>query len=83
MVPKFNPKNQRPELILKDLEWLLCPVQVLGLYVIRSADQAKENPHQKLFVHFSPKIQLFITHFRRWLAETIRLTYESVWVQSS
>ena len=45
--------------------------------LIRSADRAKEDPHQKLFVHFSPETQLFTTHFRRWVAETIRLTYEN------
>ena len=90
MVPNFIPKDQRPELIPKplvfpgiahlfpkDLEPLLCPVRVLGLYIIRSADQTKEDPHQKLFVHFSPDTQLFITHFKRWVAETIRLTYEN------
>ena len=91
MVPKFIPKNQSPELIPKpleflgiahllpkDLERLLCPVWVLGLYLIRSTDRAKEDPHQKLFVHFSPETQLFTTHFRRWVAETIRLTYENL-----
>ena len=97
MVPKFIPKNQRPELIPKplvfpgiahlfpkDLEWLLCPVQVLGLYMIRPVDQAKEDLHQKPFVHFSPETQLFTTHFRRWVDETIHLTYEtSSWVGSS
>ena len=90
MVPKFIPKNQRPELIPKpqvfqgiahlfpkDLERLLSPVRVLGLYMIRSADRAKEDPHQKLLVHFSPDTQFFTTHFRRWVAETICLTYEN------
>ena len=90
MVPKFIPKNQRPELIPKplvfpaiahsfpkDLERLLCPVRALGLYVVKSTERAKEDPQQKLFVHFSPDIQLFATHFRRWVAETIRLTYEN------
>ena len=89
MVPKFIPKIQRPELIPKplvfpgighlfpkDLERLLCPVRALGLYIVRSANRAKEDPHQKLFVHFSPDTQLFTTHFRRWVVETIRLTYE-------
>ena len=90
MVPKFIPKNQRPELIPKplvfpgiahlfpkDLEQLLCLVRALGLYAVRSADQAKEDPHQKLFVHFYPDTQLFTTHFRCWVVETIRLTYEN------
>ena len=90
MVPKFIPKNQRPELIPKplefpgrahlfpkDLERLLSPVRVLVLYLIRSAGRAKEDPHQKLFVHFSPETELFTTHFRRWVAETICLTYEN------
>ena len=66
MAPKFIPTNQRPEIIPKplefpgirhgslDLERLLCPVRVLGLYQIRSADRAKEDPQQKLFVHYSP-----------------------------
>ena len=31
----------------------------------------------KLFVHFNPATQLFTTHFHRWVAETIRLTYEN------
>ena len=90
MAPKFIPKNQRPELIPKpleflgiahlfpkDLERLLCPVLALGLYLIRSAERAKDDPQQKFFVHFSPETQLFATHFRRWVAETIRLTYEN------
>ena len=97
MVPKLIPKNQRPELIPKplvfpgiahlfpkDLEWLLCPVRVLDPNMIRSVDRAKEDPHQKPFVHFFPGTQLFTTHFRRWVAESIRLTYEtSSWVGSS
>ena len=83
MVPKFIPKNQRQELIPKplefpgiahlspkDIERLLCPVRVLGLYLIRSAERAKEDPQQKLFVHFSPDSQLFTTHFRHWVAST-------------
>ena len=90
MVPKFIPKNQRRELIAKplefpgiahlfpkDLERLLCSVQVLGLYLLRSAERAKDDPQRKLFVQFSPDTQLFTTHFRRWVTETIRLTYEN------
>ena len=90
MVPKFIPKNQRPELIPKplefpgiahlfpkDLERLLCPVRALGLYLLRSVERAKDDPKQKLFVHFTPETQLFTTHFRRWVAETIHLTYEN------
>ena len=90
MVPKFIPKTQCPELIPKplvfkeiahlfpkDLERLLCPVRALGLYVVKSTERAKEDPQQKLFVHISPDTQLFTTHFRRWVAETIRLTYEN------
>ena len=90
MVSKFIPKNQCPELIPKplefpgiahlfpkDLERLLCPVRVLCFYLLRSAERAKEDPQQKLFVHFSPDTQLFTTHFRCWVAETIRLTYEN------
>ena len=90
MVPKFIPKNQRPELIPKplvfpgiahlfpkDLERLLCPVQALGLYVVKSTERAKEDPQQKLFVLYPPDIQLFATHFRRWVTETIRLTHEN------
>ena len=61
----------------KDLERLLCPVRALGLYVVKTTERAKEDPQQKLFVHYSPDIQLFTTHFRRWVAETIRLTYEN------
>ena len=45
--------------------------------MIKSAERAKEDPQQKLFVHFSPDTQLFTTHFRRWVAESIRLTYEN------
>ena len=90
MVPKFIPKNQRPELIpkplvfpgiahlfSKDLERLLCPVQALGLYVVKSTERAKEDLQQKLFVLYPPDIQLFATHFRRWVTETIRLTHEN------
>ena len=90
MVPKFIPKNQRPEVIPepivfpgmahlfpKDPERLLCPVQALGLYIVRSAERAQTDPLEKLFVHFTPNTQLFTTHFRRWVAETIPLTYEN------
>ena len=90
MVPKFIPKNQRPKLIPKplgfpgiahlfpkDLERLLCPVRVQGLYLIGSEERSKEDSQQKLFLHFSLDTQLFTTHFWRWVAETIRLTYEN------
>ena len=90
LVPKFIPRNQCPDLIPKPLEFpgiahlfprelekLLCPVRALGLYLVRSMEWAKEDPHEKLFVHFSLHTQLFTTHFRRWVAETIRLTYEN------
>ena len=90
MVLKFIPKNQRPELIPKplvfpgiahlfpkDLERLLCPIRALGLYVVKSTERAREDPQQKLFVHFSPDTQLFTSHFRRWVAETIQLSYEN------
>ena len=81
MVPKFISKNQCPELIPKplvfpeiahlfpkDLEKLLCPIRALGLYVDKTTERAKEDPQQKLFVLFSPDVQLFTTHFRRWVA---------------
>ena len=84
------PKNQRPELtpkplvfpgiahlFPKDLETLPGPIRALGLYVVKTTERAKEDSQQKLFVHFSPDVQLFATHFRRWVAETIRLTYEN------
>ena len=90
MVPKFIPKNQRPEVIPEpiifpgmahlfpnDSERLLCPVRALGLYIVRSAERAQTDPLEKLFVHFTPNTQLFTTHFRRWVAETIQLTYEN------
>ena len=62
----------------KDLKRPLRPVRVVGLYLIRSAERAKGDPQQKLFVHFSLVTQLFTTHFRSWVAETIRLTYENL-----
>ena len=90
MVPKFIPKNQRPEIIPEPIKFpgmahlfpneperLLCPVRALGLYIVRSAERAQNDPLEKLFVHFTPNTQLFTTHFRRWVAETIRLTYEN------
>ena len=52
-------------------------MRILGLYLLRSAERAKEDPQQKLFVHFFPDTQLFTTHFRRWVAETIHLAYEN------
>ena len=65
MVPKFIPKNQRPELIPKplefpgiahlfpkDLERLLCPVRVLGLYLLRSAEE-RQLIHNKNFLCIS------------------------------
>ena len=90
MVPKFIPKNQRPEIIPEPIKFpgmahlfpneserLLCPVRALGLYIVKSAERAQNDPLEKLFVHFTPETQLFTTHFRRWVAETIRLTYEN------
>ena len=90
MVPKFIPKNQRPEIIPEPIKFpgmahlfpneperLLCSVRVLGLYIVRSADRAQDDSQEKLFVHFNPATQMFTTHFRRWVAETIRLTYEN------
>ena len=89
MVPKFIPKNQRPEIIPEPMKFpgiahlfpneaerLLYPVRALGLYIVRSAERAQDDSQEKLFVHFSPATQMFTTHFRRWVAETIRLTYE-------
>ena len=90
MVPKFIPKNQRPEIIPEPIKFpgmahlfpneperLLCPVRALGLYIIKSADRAQDDSQEKLFVHFNPATQMFTTHFHRWVAETIRLTYEN------
>ena len=81
LVPKFIPKNARLDTITKPLEFpgiahlfsidperLLCPIRTLGLYIVRSQELADEEPQQKLFVHFTPKTQLFTTHFRRWVA---------------
>ena len=90
MVPKFIPKNQRPEIIPEPMKFpgidhlfpneperLLCPVRALGLYIVRSAERAQDDSQEKLFVHFNPTTQMFTTNFRRWAAETIRLTYEN------
>ena len=90
MVPKFIPQNQRPEIIPEPIKFpgmthlfpneperLLCPVRALGLYIVKSADRAQDDSQEKLFVHFNPATQMFTTHFRRWVAETIRLTYEN------
>ena len=90
MVPKFIPKNARPDTIPKPLEFLgiahlfgreperlLCPVQTLDLYLIKSAELPKKDPQQKLFVHYTANTQMFTTHCRRWVAETICLTYEN------
>ena len=59
-------------------ERLLCPVRAMGLYIVKSADRAQDDSQKKLFVHFNPATQMFTTHFRRWVAETIRLTYENL-----
>ena len=90
MVPKFIPQNQRPEIIPEPMKFpgiahlfpneperLLCPVRALGLYIVRSAERAQDDSQEKLFVHFNPATQMFTTHFRRWVAETIRLTYKN------
>ena len=90
MVPKFIPKNQRPEIIPEPIkfpgmahlfpnesEGLHSPVRALGLYIVKSAERAQNDPLEKLFVHFTPETQLFTTHFRRCVAETIQLTYEN------
>ena len=87
LVPKYIPKNARLDTIPKPLEYpgishlfsrdpekLLCPVWTLGLYIVHSQELADEDPQQKLFVHFTPKTQMFTTHFRCWMAETIHLT---------
>ena len=83
MVPKFIPKNQRPEIIPEPMKFpgmahlfpneperLLCPVRAPGLYI---AERAQDDSQEKLFVHFNPATQMFTTHFRRW----VRLTYEN------
>ena len=68
-LPKFIPKNQRLDIIPKPLEFqgiahlfpkylerLLCPVRVLGLYLIRSAERAKEDRSTKeTFCAFLPR----------------------------
>ena len=89
MVPKFITKNAshtipKPSefpgiahLFGREPERLLCPLRTLSLYLIRSADLAENDPQQKLFVHFTANTQMFTTHLRRWVAETIRLTYEN------
>ena len=89
-IPKFIPKNQRPEIIPEPMKFpgiahlfpneperLLCPVRALGLYIVRSVERTQDDSQEKLFVHFNPATQMFTTHFRRWVAETIRLTYEN------
>ena len=88
MVPKFIPKNQRPEIILElmkfpgiahlfpnEPERLLCAVRALGLYIVKSAEHAQDDSQEKLFVHFKPTTQMFTTHFRRWVAETWRMKF--------
>ena len=45
---------------------------------VRSQKLADDDPQQKLFMHFTPKTQMFTTHFHRWVAETIRLTYKNL-----
>ena len=83
MVPKFIPKNQRPEIIPEPMKFpgmahlfpneperLLCPVRAPGLYI---AERAQDDSQEKLFVHFNPATQMFTTHFRLW----VRLTYEN------
>ena len=81
-------QNQRPEIIPEPIrfpgmahlfpdepERLLLPSQGSGSLFVRSADRAQEDSQEKLFVHFNPATQMFLTHFRRWVAETNRLTY--------
>ena len=90
LVPKYIPKDARLDTIPKPLEYpgithlfsrdpekLLCPVRSLGLYIVCSQELADEDPQQKLFVHFTPKTQMYTTHFHRWVAEIIRLAYEN------
>ena len=90
LVPKLMPKNARPGIIPKPLEFpgiahlfsrdpdsLLCLVRTLGLYLVCSQELTNEDPQSKPFVHFTPKTQMFTTYFRRWVAETIRLTYQN------
>ena len=90
LVPKFIPKNARPDTIPKPLDFpgiahlfsrdperLLCPVRTLGLYIVCSKELADEGPQLKLFMHFTPQTQKFTTHFGNWVAAIIRLTYEN------
>ena len=83
-------QNQQPEIIPEPITfpgmahffswWTWAtplPSQGSGLYFVRSADSAQEDSPEKLFVHFNTATQMFITHFRRWVAETIRRTYEN------
>ena len=78
MLLKFIPKNARPDVIPKLLEFpgiahlfsseperLLCPVQMSGYILLDLDDLANEDS------------QMFTTHSRRWVAETIQLTYEN------
>ena len=58
-------------------ERLLLPSQGSGSLFVRSADRAQQDSQEKLFVHFNPATQMFLTHFRRWVAETNRLTSEN------
>ena len=61
MVPKFIPKDQRPQIIPEQMKFpgiahlfhneperLLCPVRVLSLYIVRSAERAQDDSQEKL-----------------------------------
>ena len=63
MVPKFIPKNQRPEIIPEPMKFpgiahlfpneperLICPVRALSLYIVKSAERAQDDSQEKLFV---------------------------------
>ena len=65
MVPKFIPKNQRPEIIPEPMKFpgiahlfpneperLLCPVRALGLYIVKSAERAQDDSQEKPFCAF-------------------------------
>ena len=54
---------------------LSCPdIRLISHQICRTS---RKGSSTETLVHYMANTQMFTTHFRRWVAETIRLTYEN------
>ena len=91
LFPKFMPKNALPNtipasirytgiahLFPREPERLFCPVNVLGLHIIRTQPLADQAGTDRLILHFQHDSQVLTSHFRLWVAEAIQRAYQMV-----